>query len=106
MTLFFFVITFRPFVMGTDKLLTWNIPALTTQLAAYNLRVLFSEKKFNPNLYRPVILSPRPGIMQNFIANRGKVTAFKKTDTVVQLRKPQVYKVRQRQTDVVTGIGD
>jgi len=51
-----------------------------------------SEKKFNPNLYRPVILSPRPGIMQNFIANRGKVTAFKKTDTVVQLRKPQVYK--------------
>jgi len=51
-----------------------------------------SEKKFNPNLYRPVILSPRPGIMQSFIANRGKVTAFKKADTVVQLRKPQVYK--------------
>ena len=63
----------------------------------YNIFLFFSEKKFNPNLYRPVILPPRPGIMQTFIANRGKVTAFKKpAETVVQLRKPQVYKVRRR----------
>jgi len=49
--------------------------------------------KFNPNLYRPVIVPPRPRIMQDFIANKGKVTAFTQPDnTVIQLRKPQVHK--------------
>merc|ERR1719495_2939795 len=49
--------------------------------------------KFNPNLYRPVIVPPRPRIMQDFIANGGKVTAFTQPDnTVIQLRKPQVHK--------------
>ena len=44
-------------------------------------------------------MSPRgkPGIMQNFINNKGKVNAFKlpDRDTVVTLRKPQVYKVNE-----------
>lgn len=49
--------------------------------------------KFNPSLYRPVIVPPRPRIMQDFIANGGKVTAFTQPDnTVIQLRKPQVHK--------------
>jgi len=49
--------------------------------------------KFNPALYRPVIVPPRPRIMQDFIANGGKVTAFTQPDnTVIQLRKPQVHK--------------
>jgi len=52
-----------------------------------------SSDKFNPNLYRPVIVPPRPRIMQDFIANGGKVTAFTQPDnTVIQLRKPQVHK--------------
>ena len=50
--------------------------------------------KFNPSLYGPVIL-PRPGLMQSFLNNGGKVAAFKPParDTVVTLRKPQVFKV-------------
>merc|ERR1712079_159726 len=49
--------------------------------------------KFNPSLYRPVIVPPRPRIMQDFIANGGKVTAFPTPDNaVIQLRKPQVHK--------------
>jgi len=52
-----------------------------------------TSDKFNPNLYRPVIVPPRPRIMQDFIANGGKVTAFTTPDnTVIQLRKPQVHK--------------
>jgi len=52
-----------------------------------------NSDKFNPNLYRPVIVPPRPRIMQDFIANGGKVTAFTQPDnTVIQLRKPQVHK--------------
>merc|ERR1719483_1710738 len=51
------------------------------------------SEKFNPALYRPVIIPPRPRIMQDFIANGGKVTAFTQPDnTVIQLRKPQVHK--------------
>ena len=54
--------------------------------------------KFNPSLYGPSILpAPRgkTGIMQNFLNNKGKVNAFKSPDrdTIVTLRKPQVYKV-------------
>ena len=53
--------------------------------------------KFNPSLYGPVILPPRarPGLMQSFLSNGGKVAAFKPParDTVVTLRKPQVFKV-------------
>ena len=53
--------------------------------------------KFNPSLYGPVILPPRarPGLMQSFLNNGGKVAAFKPParDTVVTLRKPQVFKV-------------
>jgi len=52
-----------------------------------------TSDKFNPNLYRPVIVPHRPRIMQDFIANGGKVTAFTTPDnTVIQLRKPQVHK--------------
>jgi len=52
-----------------------------------------TSDKFNPNLYRPVIVPPRPRIMQDFIANGGKVTAFTTPDnTIIQLRKPQVHK--------------
>ena len=53
--------------------------------------------KFNPSLYGPSILATRgkTGIMQNFLNNKGKVNAFKSPDrdTIVTLRKPQVYKV-------------
>ena len=35
----------------------------------------------------------KTGIMQAFINNKGKVNAFKTVDTVISLRKPQVYKV-------------
>ena len=42
-------------------------------------------------------MSPKgkAGIMQNFLNNKGKVNAFKSPDrdTIVTLRKPQVYKV-------------
>ena len=57
----------------------------------------FFSSKFNPAHYGPCIMPSRPkaGIMQNFINNKGKVNAFKTTDTIVTLRKPQVYKVRQ-----------
>jgi len=53
-----------------------------------------NNSKFNPAHYGPCILPSRPkaGIMQNFINNKGKVNAFKTTDTIVTLRKPQVYK--------------
>ena len=58
--------------------------------------IIFSDK-FNPNLYRPVIVPHRPRIMQDFIANGGKVTAFTTPDnTVIQLRKPQVHKVSNK----------
>merc|ERR1719410_1785495 len=52
-----------------------------------------NSSKFNPSLYGPVIL-PRPGLMQSFLNNGGKVAAFKPParDTVVTLRKPQVFK--------------
>jgi len=53
-----------------------------------------NSSKFNPAHYGPCIMPSRPkaGIMQNFINNKGKVNAFKTTDTIVTLRKPQVYK--------------
>merc|ERR1712025_1404588 len=52
------------------------------------------SSKFNPSLYRPVIVPPRPRIMEDFIANRGKVAAFnqKEENTVITLRRPQVHK--------------
>jgi len=55
-----------------------------------------NNSKFNPSLYGPSILSSKgkAGIMQNFLNNKGKVNAFKSPDrdTIVTLRKPQVYK--------------
>ena len=66
------------------------------QLHRFKSQLFCFSDKFNPNLYRPVIVPPRPRIMQDFIANGGKVTAFTQPDrdnTVIQLRKPQVHKV-------------
>jgi len=72
--------------MGPDLALSYSIIGLKSH------HFSFSEK-FNPALYRPVIVPPRPRIMQDFIANGGKVTAFTQPDnTVIQLRKPQVHK--------------
>ena len=71
-----------------------HVPRRSLELNCFN-----TFSKFNPSLYGPSILSPRgkPGIMQNFINNKGKVNAFKlpDRDTVVTLRKPQVYKVNK-----------
>lgn len=68
----------------------------TSNLRLNETKPINNDSKFNPSLYGPSILSPRgkPGIMQNFINNKGKVNAFKlpDRDTVVTLRKPQVYK--------------
>ena len=67
-------------------------PRTGAKLNCYN-----TFSKFNPSLYGPSILAPRgkTGIMQNFLNNKGKVNAFKSPDrdTIVTLRKPQVYKV-------------
>ena len=48
-------------------------------------------------MYGPRIVASsetKSGIMQAFINNKGRVNAFKTKDTVIQLRKPQVYKVK------------
>jgi hypothetical protein len=56
-----------------------------------------SSEKFNPSNYRP-LLAPggvRPRIMEDFISNGGRVTAFAPQDQakeLVTLRKPTVYK--------------
>merc|ERR1712106_978002 len=52
------------------------------------------SSKFNPSNYRPVIVPPRPRIMEDFLANKGKVTAFtpREETTVITLRRPQVHK--------------
>ena len=67
-------------------------PRIGAKLNCYNIC-----SKFNPSLYGPSILSSKgkAGIMQNFLNNKGKVNAFKSPDrdTIVTLRKPQVYKV-------------
>merc|ERR1719210_1240517 len=54
-----------------------------------------NNNKFNPSMYGPRIVASsetKSGIMQAFINNKGRVNAFKTKDTVIQLRKPQVYK--------------
>merc|ERR1719499_2541643 len=56
-----------------------------------------SSEKFNPSNYRP-LLPPggaRPRIMEDFISNGGRVTAFAPPDPakeLVTLRKPTVHK--------------
>lgn len=53
------------------------------------------SEKFNPSLYRPIVAPPRPRIMEDFISNGGRVTAFVQPDhakEMVQLRKPTVHK--------------
>jgi len=56
-----------------------------------------ASTKFNPSNYRPVVVPPRSRIMQEFIINGGKVTAFTQPDnSVIQLRKPQVHKAQPK----------
>merc|ERR1719295_843059 len=56
-----------------------------------------SSEKFNPSNYRPLLPpgGPRPRIMEDFISNGGRVTAFAPPDPakeLVTLRKPTVHK--------------
>lgn len=56
-----------------------------------------SPEKFNPHHYRPLLPpgTPRPRIMEDFISNGGRVTAFVTPDhtkELVTLRKPTVHK--------------
>lgn len=70
-------------------------PAIIEELEEEEQKQKPASDKFNPSLYRPLVAPPRPRIMEDFISNRGRVTAFSpKDDTkeLVQLRKPTVHK--------------
>merc|ERR1712037_288496 len=77
-------------------------PAMATTPSPASPQLQVQEKprpseKFNPSNYRP-LLAPggvRPRIMEDFISNGGRVTAFAPQDhakELVTLRKPTVYK--------------